>query len=134
MINGEYQYSIVSDPFKASLFVLARNVNDFETLYNDEVAAFLKNSGFTNFLNKPIKTYHGDDCNYTPLASSSSALASKVDVSDVSPSSSSQVSSSTSIITVIGASALVLSLVAIVIVVKRGHKSSVTVSNYSPLV
>lgn len=56
-VNNElYDYSIVSDPLKLTLFVLARNVTQFMELYNTNVSEYLKQEGFTDFLNKPILT------------------------------------------------------------------------------
>ena len=60
--NGtQYQYAIVSDPRKENLFVLARNVTEFERKYDSDVLAQLKELGFTSFVNKPKKVYH-DGC------------------------------------------------------------------------
>lgn len=56
VIGGLYDYSIVSDPFKLTLFVLARNVSRFMAVYNDSVIAYLVAQGFTDFLNTPILT------------------------------------------------------------------------------
>ena len=64
--NGEYQYSVVTDPYKLTLFVLARNVTEFKQNYDKEVLAKLKEQGFTWFFNRPIKTYQGQDCCYIP--------------------------------------------------------------------
>ena len=55
--NGSlYEYSIVSDPFKATLFVLARNVSEFYTRWAANVSATLESLGFTGWLNSPLKT------------------------------------------------------------------------------
>ncbi len=56
VINGLYEYSIVSDPLKLTLFVLARNVSSFMKLYNTNVSAYLKKEGFDGVLNTPIPT------------------------------------------------------------------------------
>lgn len=61
--NNLYDYAIVSDPFGAFLYVLARNVEDYYAKYDSNVRATLVKLGFTG-INKPIKTYHGDDCIY----------------------------------------------------------------------
>lgn len=60
----KYQYALVSDNLKATLFVLARDPVVFKRDYEAEVLQFLKNQGFTSLLNKPVSTYHGDDCLY----------------------------------------------------------------------
>ena len=52
----KYQYAIVSDQFKVSLFVLARNVNKFYQKYNENVLQQLKDLGFDKNRNKPITT------------------------------------------------------------------------------
>ena len=55
IISGLYDYSIVSDNLKLSLFVLARNVTEFYNLYDKKVLLSLQNFGFTNIINNPIK-------------------------------------------------------------------------------
>jgi apolipoprotein D and lipocalin family protein len=55
--NGSlYEYSIVSDPFRLTLFVLARNLTRFAQTWQEIVLAFLKGNGFTRILNTPIAT------------------------------------------------------------------------------
>lgn len=63
IINDEYQYSIISDNNKISLFVLARNVTDFYNKYNKDVEKKLVAYGFTKELNKPL-TMSQDNCDY----------------------------------------------------------------------
>jgi lipocalin len=62
--EGLYDYSIVSDPFTAYLFVLARDVDTFNAKYDEEVLKQLETLGFTNKYNSPIATYQGKDCVY----------------------------------------------------------------------
>jgi apolipoprotein D and lipocalin family protein len=61
--DGLYEYSIVSDPLKATLFVLARNVSEFFATWNANVTATLKNLGFTGLFNTPLVTIQ-DNCTY----------------------------------------------------------------------
>jgi lipocalin len=56
VIDNQYQYSIVSDPLKLTLYVLARNDTDFMDTYNDGDLRYLEEEGFTNFINQPIAT------------------------------------------------------------------------------
>ena len=56
IVNDKYDYSIVSDNLKLSLFVLARDVEYFLKNYNQHVLESLKNFGFNNEINKPILT------------------------------------------------------------------------------
>ena len=63
--SGFYDYAIVSDPFEAFLFVLARNITHFNAKYNASVYAQLLNLGFNTPLNTPIPTVH-DGCVYSP--------------------------------------------------------------------
>lgn len=56
-----YEYSIVSDPLKATLFVLARNVSEFYSKWNANVSATLNELGFTGIFNTPIATIQ-DGC------------------------------------------------------------------------
>ncbi|KAL4234859.1 hypothetical protein ACF0H5_006501 [Mactra antiquata] len=60
----KYQYSVVSDNVRGTLFVLARDPDLFKQTYAAEVEAFLTITGFTAFYNKPVITYHGKDCAY----------------------------------------------------------------------
>lgn len=62
--NGSlYEYSVVSDPFKLTLFVLARNLSTFAETWASGVLERLKNAGFTRLLNTPIATVQ-DGCTY----------------------------------------------------------------------
>lgn len=63
VLNHQYEYSIVSDPFKLTLFVLARNVSKFMKHYNENVTQYLTEQGFTDILNSPILTAQ-DGCEY----------------------------------------------------------------------
>jgi lipocalin len=54
--KDQYEYSIVSDPLKLTLFVLARNVSKFMKHYNENVTQFLTEQGFTTLINSPILT------------------------------------------------------------------------------
>lgn len=62
--NGsQYQYSVVSDPFHLTLFVLARNLTTFAMEWQEGVLQRLQQLGFTGFLNKPIATVQ-QNCSY----------------------------------------------------------------------
>lgn len=61
--NDQYEYSIVSDPFKLTLFVLARNVTKFMDKYNRNVTDYLTEQGFTGLINSPILTAQ-EGCRY----------------------------------------------------------------------
>ena len=63
ILKNEYQYSIISDDKKKSLFVLTRNVSEFFELYNDLVLDKLEDFGFDKFLNKPMKS-NQENCIY----------------------------------------------------------------------
>ena len=55
--NGTlYEYAVVSDPLKFTLFVLARNVTSFMKNYADTLTTWLQDNGFTDFFNTPILT------------------------------------------------------------------------------
>ena len=61
VVEDQYDYSIVSDPFKLTLFVLTRNVKRFFQDYNETVMQYLQENGFTNLLNTPLLTPQ-DNC------------------------------------------------------------------------
>jgi lipocalin len=58
-----YDWAIVSDNFSAFLFVLARDVNTYNTVYKSDIMAMLTDLGFTG-RTAPIDTYQGSDCVY----------------------------------------------------------------------
>ena len=58
-----YDYSVVSDSRKVTLFVLARNVTLFQQKYDATILEDLKGLGFSKFYNKPLATYQ-DGCTY----------------------------------------------------------------------
>lgn len=64
IISDQYQYAIVSDNFKLSLFVLARNVSEYYSEYDTIVRSSLKEYGFTKEYNKP-KVMDQDGCDYS---------------------------------------------------------------------
>lgn len=64
MVNDQYDYSIVSDDNRISLFVLARNVSNFYKMYDDTVQNSLMKYGFTGELNKPL-VMSQDKCDYS---------------------------------------------------------------------
>lgn len=63
IVNGQYEWAIVSDNLSMTLFVLARNANTYNTLYKSTVDATLESEGFTGF-KKMIDIYQGADCKY----------------------------------------------------------------------
>lgn len=62
--QGLYQYSVVTDNFLATLFVLARDVDTFKSKYDEEVTSWLAVNGFTYPWNKPIATVQDEECLY----------------------------------------------------------------------
>eukprot|EP00730_Choanoeca_flexa_P010279 TRINITY_DN17353_c0_g1_i1.p1 TRINITY_DN17353_c0_g1~~TRINITY_DN17353_c0_g1_i1.p1 ORF type:complete len:192 (+),score=44.15 TRINITY_DN17353_c0_g1_i1:25-600(+) len=61
-----YDWAVVSDPTKLSLFVLARDYDQYYRQYNATVYKFLDQAGFDHIWNKPIPTPQGSDCIYPP--------------------------------------------------------------------
>jgi lipocalin len=64
IVDNQYEYSIVSDNNRISLFVLTRDVDRFYEKYDKEVQEFLLDMGFTNNINKPI-IMSQIDCDYS---------------------------------------------------------------------
>jgi lipocalin len=64
VVDGQYQYSVVSDFDKLSLFVLARNVAEFNASYKDKVMSFLTTMGFDTLFNYPQVCPQGPQCEY----------------------------------------------------------------------
>jgi lipocalin len=63
VVNGLYDYSVVSDNLRFTLFVLTRNLTRFARDYNTQVLSFLNASGFTRLWNFPVATVQGG-CRY----------------------------------------------------------------------
>jgi lipocalin len=59
--NNYYDWAIVSDPVKLSLFVLARDVDTYYNDYDDEVLEILNEYGFDDLI-----TVSHEDCEYVP--------------------------------------------------------------------
>lgn len=55
IFNDKYDYAIVSDDKQITLFVLARDIDRFFKLYDDNVLQSLEDFGFTSKYNKPKK-------------------------------------------------------------------------------
>lgn len=66
--DGEYQYSVVTDAYAITLFILARDPATFAEKYEEEVMEFV-NPLFAGFLRKPRPTVQGPDCLYSPVPS-----------------------------------------------------------------
>jgi lipocalin len=65
VINGLYDWALVSDPDEISLFVLARNVTEFVSNYETAVLQRLNGLGFNQWWNTPIPTLQ-TGCTYLP--------------------------------------------------------------------
>ena len=64
-VNGKYPWAVVSDAFGAYVFVLARDVKTFYSMYQLAVETVLQKEGFTKYWNKPRPTYQLGNCNYS---------------------------------------------------------------------
>lgn len=56
LVNGKYDYAIVTDPGKISLYILARDVSRFKKQYDSDVLQKVKEMGFTHFWNMPLNS------------------------------------------------------------------------------
>jgi len=68
MTNAEgesvYSYLVVTDKMKNSLYVLARDVEEFMDKYNDAVLTMISEIGFDSQTSKPLLQYHDSSCKY----------------------------------------------------------------------
>lgn len=64
-VNEYYDWAIVSDQLKLSLFVLARNVESFYENYNDEVLSILNSNNFISKSSDLVQVSH-KNCSYVP--------------------------------------------------------------------
>ena len=65
--NNMYDYAIVTDNLGLTLYVLGRDVSEFNIKYNSDVLEKLDALGFNGELKKPIPTYQEKDCDYNWL-------------------------------------------------------------------
>mmetsp|Transcript_104251 Transcript_104251/g.185254 ORF Transcript_104251/g.185254 Transcript_104251/m.185254 type:complete len:201 (+) Transcript_104251:66-668(+) len=56
VVDGKYDYALVTDPSSLSLYVLVRDVVRFRSNYETAVLETLESKGFTHLLNKPRRT------------------------------------------------------------------------------
>jgi len=73
IINGQYQWATVTDASQMTLYVLVRDVADFEANYQASVLHDLEAQGFTTPANKPRVT-NQQNCDYDADASEASIL------------------------------------------------------------
>jgi len=66
--KNEYSYAIVTTPWKALMWVLVRDVDEFKQMYDKEVLQWLSVNGYSWYWNKPRTTYQGKDCLYPKSA------------------------------------------------------------------
>lgn len=64
VVNGLYEWSVVSTPFAVDLFILARDVKTFHDKYESDILALVKSKGFDKIYNKPIATPQTSQCQY----------------------------------------------------------------------
>jgi len=64
--DGLYSYTVVTSTKKKLLWILVRDHDDYMKNHDAEVQKYVKEQGFTTFLNKPVKSYQGKDCLYPP--------------------------------------------------------------------
>ena len=60
----QYEYAVVTDANKASLYIYARNVAKFQETYQKEVLKFCQDYGFNSYYNEPRKTPQPVSCWY----------------------------------------------------------------------
>ena len=59
---------MVTDSQRVTLFVLARDPQEFRARFDKEVLAFVKAEGFTRFYNAPKATVQEPDCIYAGVS------------------------------------------------------------------
>ena len=65
VVDGKYDWSLVSDPTGITLYVLTRDVARFSSLYEADVLAHVKSLNFTGVLNRPHESSQ-KNCKYVP--------------------------------------------------------------------
>lgn len=62
VINGQYEWAVVSDSEQLTLFILARDPITFDELYRDEVLDRVQALGFTQLWNRPLVIVQQEGC------------------------------------------------------------------------
>ncbi len=75
--NYLYPWAIVATPYRTSLYILARDVTQFRTVYQDQVLLLAKQQGFDKPFNSPLETYQDTDCDYPPLPTTNGDIPSE---------------------------------------------------------
>jgi hypothetical protein len=66
--TGLYKYCVMSDSLGVDLFILARDVADFQATDQAQVLIEVGYKGFIFPFNRPHQTYQGDQCLYPPMS------------------------------------------------------------------
>lgn len=67
-VTSCYAWAIVSDPIRSSLFILARDVDEFKSKYESTALAIVKAKGFDLLYNSPIEVFQSStECTYAAL-------------------------------------------------------------------
>lgn len=67
--NYLYPWAIISVPYRTSLYIIARDVEEFRSKYKMEVLRLADDQGFNKPHNCPLETYQSADCKYAPVPS-----------------------------------------------------------------
>lgn len=65
--DNKYDYAIVTDNLGLTLYVLGRDVKEFNMKYDSDVLDKLDDLGFSGKVKQPIPTYQDADCEYSWL-------------------------------------------------------------------
>ena len=58
VVNGLYDWALISDSTKSSLYILTRDIDRFAKIYERRLLALVDSLGYTKEWNKPRKTSH----------------------------------------------------------------------------
>ena len=65
--DNKYDYAIVTDNLGLTLYVLGRDVKEFNMKYDSDVLDKLDDLGFSGQIKQPIPTYQDAECDYSWL-------------------------------------------------------------------
>ncbi|XP_066921323.1 uncharacterized protein [Clytia hemisphaerica] len=64
VVNGKYDYAIVTTVNKAYFWILARDVNTFRVKYEQSLLEYASCNGYNTNYNRPLKSVQGVECVY----------------------------------------------------------------------
>jgi len=64
VVDGKYEYVVITNNLKSALHILARDPKKFNKEYKQDVLDFAEKTGFNGLITTPIEQVQGSECSY----------------------------------------------------------------------